>query len=79
MRFPQDIPTRSNSCVTSLTSDQLSGDVIVAGFGDGAVRVYDRRASTRDQMTRVFKGQHEGWIQNVRLQAGGTRELMSGR
>lgn len=75
----QDIPTRSNSCVTSLTSDQLAGDILVAGYGDGVVRVYDRRAPARDQMTMSFKGHHEGWIQSVRMQAGHTRELMSGR
>lgn len=28
---------------------------------------------------RVYKGHHEGWVQNVRMQAGGTRELMTGR
>lgn len=74
-----EIPTRSNSCITSLTSDQLGGDIIAAGFGDGVVRIYDRRAPSRDQMVRVYKGYHEGWVQNVRLQAGDTRELMSGR
>ncbi|KAJ6443988.1 Regulatory associated protein of TOR [Purpureocillium lavendulum] len=31
-----DIPARSGSCVTSLTSDQMTGNVFVAGFGDGA-------------------------------------------
>ena len=35
-----DIPARSSSCVTSLTSDQVAGNVFVAGFGDGVVRVF---------------------------------------
>jgi regulator-associated protein of mTOR len=33
-----DINARSGSCVTSLTSDQMTGNIFVAGFGDGAIR-----------------------------------------
>ena len=39
----QDIATQSTGCVTSITSDQARGDIIVAGFGDGLIGVYDRR------------------------------------
>lgn len=72
-----DIPARSGSCITSLTSDQVEGDVFVAGFGDGAVRVYDQRERPQTAMVRVFK-EHRKWVTNVHLQRGGQRELVSG-
>ncbi|CAI6337712.1 unnamed protein product [Periconia digitata] len=72
-----DIPARSGSCITSLTSDQVEGDVFTAGFGDGAVRVYDQRQKPATAMVKVWK-EHKQWITNVHLQRGGQRELISG-
>ncbi|KAF8940131.1 raptor N-terminal caspase like domain-containing protein [Dissophora ornata] len=72
-----DIPTRSGAPVTSITSDQVSGNIFVVGFGDGAVRVYDRRQPQHDAMVMAWK-KHKSWIQNVRMQRGGFRELVSG-
>ncbi|KAF2757428.1 hypothetical protein EJ05DRAFT_476686 [Pseudovirgaria hyperparasitica] len=72
-----DIPARSGSCVTSLTSDQVEGEVFIAGFGDGAVRVYDQREKPATAMVKVWK-EHKQWITNVHLQRGGQRELVSG-
>ncbi|KAF9974429.1 hypothetical protein BGZ73_002171 [Actinomortierella ambigua] len=71
-----DIPTRSGSPVTSITSDQVAGNIFVVGFGDGAVRVYDRRLPQHSAMTMTWK-KHTSWIQNVRMQRGGFRELVS--
>ncbi|KAK4705724.1 regulatory associated protein of mTOR, partial [Phenoliferia sp. Uapishka_3] len=73
----QDLPTRANSCMTSLTCDQVAGNIIVAGFGDGHVKVYDRRLGPRDNMVRNYKGSHRSWIANVHMQRGGNRELLS--
>ena len=53
------------------------GDVLVGGFGDGVIRVYDRRLPPRDTMTRQYRLFHQTWIEDVRLQRGGTRELAS--
>lgn len=39
----QDIPTRADSCVSCLTSDSADRSLLVAGCGDGTVRLYDRR------------------------------------
>ncbi|ORY09191.1 raptor N-terminal caspase like domain-domain-containing protein [Clohesyomyces aquaticus] len=72
-----EIPARSGSCITSLTSDQVEGDVFIAGFGDGAVRVYDQRQKPATAMVKVWK-EHKQWITNVHLQRGGQRELVSG-
>ncbi|OLL23090.1 WD repeat-containing protein mip1 [Neolecta irregularis DAH-3] len=71
-----DIPARSGSCVTSISSDQVAGNVFVAGFGDGAVRVYDKRNKPRDSMVRSWK-EHKSWVSKVHLQRGGNRELAS--
>lgn len=72
-----DIPARSSSCVTSLTSDQVAGQIFVAGFGDGAVRVFDRRLNSRSACVRVWR-EHRQWVVGVHLQRGGVRELVSG-
>ncbi|KAL9086749.1 MAG: hypothetical protein Q9159_003968 [Coniocarpon cinnabarinum] len=73
----RDIPARSGSCVTSLTSDQVEANVFVAGFGDGAVRVYDQREPNATSRVAQWK-EHNQWITNVHMQRGGRRELVSG-
>ncbi|CCK70021.1 ubiquitin-binding TORC1 subunit KOG1 KNAG_0D02720 [Huiozyma naganishii CBS 8797] len=77
-----DIPAKTSSLVTSLTSDQLAGNIFVAGFADGTLRVYDRRIDARDSMVRRWRSASTGrancWINNVHMQRGGYRELVSG-
>lgn len=77
LTFAQDIPARSGSCITSLTSDQVAGNIFVAGFGDGAVRVFDQRLKPTASMVKVWR-EHRQWITNVHMQRGGLRELVSG-
>ncbi|KAH8662333.1 WD repeat domain-containing protein mip1 [Xylariales sp. PMI_506] len=73
-----DIPARSGSCVTSLTSDQMTGNVFVAGFGDGAVRVFDTRQKPQESMVKKWKDDSDRqWIKSVHMQRGGQRELLS--
>lgn len=73
-----DIPARSGSCVTSLTSDQMTGNIFVAGFGDGAVRVFDTRMRPQEAMVRKWKDDSDRvWIKSVHMQRGGQRELLS--
>ncbi|KAK1147433.1 Target of rapamycin complex 1 subunit kog1 [Aspergillus melleus] len=72
-----DIPARSGSCITSLTSDQVAGNIFAAGFGDGAVRVFDQRLKPTTSMVKVWR-EHKQWITNVHMQRGGLRELVSG-
>ncbi|KAI1105964.1 raptor N-terminal caspase like domain-containing protein [Jackrogersella minutella] len=73
-----DIPARSGSCVTSLTSDQMTGNIFVAGFGDGAVRVFDTRLRPQDSMIKKWKDDSDRqWIRDVHMQRGGQRELLS--
>lgn len=80
-----DIPARSSSSITSLTSDQVAGNIFVAGFDDGSLRVYDRRLDARESMVKVWqngrggiKEMGRGSIRNVHMQRGGFRELVSG-
>ncbi|SCU86554.1 LANO_0C08394g1_1 [Lachancea nothofagi CBS 11611] len=76
-----DIPAKSSSLITSVTSDQVSGNMFVAGFSDGSLRAYDRRVDPRDSMVRSWRannGKSNSGINNVHLQRGGYRELVSG-
>lgn len=49
----------------------------MAGFGDGAVRVYDQRLKPTTAMVKAWRD-HRQWITNVHMQRGGLRELVSG-
>lgn len=72
-----EIPARSGSCVTSLTSDQMSGNIFVAGFGDGAIRVFDSRNKPQQAMVLKWKDDSRQWVRSVHMQRGGQRELLS--
>ncbi len=39
----QDVVTGAESCVTSIALDTRDRSLMVAGFGDGTVRLYDKR------------------------------------
>lgn len=81
-----DIPARSTSSITSLTSDQVAGNIFIAGFDDGSLRVYDRRLDSRESMVKTWQKNRQpgapntgtGSIRNVHMQRGGFRELVSG-
>ncbi|KAK5663164.1 hypothetical protein OQA88_6581 [Cercophora sp. LCS_1] len=72
-----EIPARSGSCVTALTSDQMTGNIFVAGFGDGAIRVFDTRMKPQETMVRKWKDDSRQWIRSIHMQRGGQRELLS--
>ncbi|KAF2675570.1 hypothetical protein BT63DRAFT_420766 [Microthyrium microscopicum] len=71
-----DIGARSGSPITSLTSDQVEGNLFVASFGDGAIRIYDQRQKPQNALVKVWK-EHQVWVTNVHLQRGGQRDLIS--
>ncbi|CAO3644478.1 unnamed protein product [Mucor hiemalis] len=72
-----DIPTKSLGCVTSITSDQVNGNIIIAGFGDGSIGVYDRRLAPEAACVKKWE-EHKAWVTGVHLQREGSRELVSG-
>ncbi|XP_036924243.1 regulatory-associated protein of mTOR [Sturnira hondurensis] len=62
----QDIPTGADSCVTSLSCDSHRS-LIVAGLGDGSVRVYDRRMALGECRVMTYR-EHTAWVVKTRLQ-----------
>ena len=50
----QDIPTGADSCVTCLTSDSADRSLMIAGCGDGTVRMYDRRQPPSSRYQLIF-------------------------
>jgi regulator-associated protein of mTOR len=72
-----DIATRVNSSVTSITSDQTAGDIFIASFDDGVIRVYDRRRPLIESCVMAWT-EHKSRVIDVHMQRGGNRELVSG-
>ncbi|EMR10687.1 hypothetical protein PNEG_00838 [Pneumocystis murina B123] len=72
-----NISTKSRNCITSITSDEVDGNIFVASFGDGTIRIYDQRNSPRDAIVRIWK-EHKTWIPTISMQKCGNRELVSG-
>ena len=75
----QDIATQAGSNLTAIASDEPNGNVFVAGFGDGVVRLFDKRMDDASNVVMRVWRQHHTWIQSVHLQRGGQRELITGR
>lgn len=62
----QDIPTGADSCVTSLSCDSQRS-LIVAGLGDGSVRVFDRRMGPSECRVMTYR-EHGAWVVKAHLQ-----------
>uniref|UniRef100_A0A8C4F581 Regulatory-associated protein of mTOR n=1 Tax=Dicentrarchus labrax TaxID=13489 RepID=A0A8C4F581_DICLA len=62
----QDIPTGADSCVTSLSCDSQRS-LIVAGLGDGSVRVFDRRMGPNECRVMTYR-EHGAWVVKAHLQ-----------
>ncbi|EDO47933.1 predicted protein [Nematostella vectensis] len=73
----QDIPTGADSCVTSLACDSVGRSLLIAGCGDGSVRLYDRRLPPSDSRVMALR-EHTGWVTSVFLQKGGDGNIISG-
>ncbi|XP_041474406.1 regulatory-associated protein of mTOR-like isoform X2 [Lytechinus variegatus] len=65
----QDIPTGADSCVTSLACDSVGRSLLIAGCGDGSVRLYDRRLAPQECRVMTLR-EHQSWVSNVHLQKG---------
>lgn len=71
-----EVQTRSNTAVTCLTSEQVAGNIFIAGMENGLIRVFDRRERSACGLINTWKG-HSSRIINVHMQRGGDRELLS--
>ncbi|XP_074648053.1 regulatory-associated protein of mTOR-like isoform X2 [Tubulanus polymorphus] len=72
----QDIPTGADSCVTSLTCDSFGQSLMIAGCGDGSVRLYDRRLSSAECRVMTLR-EHSGWVVKVHLQKSSVGKIIS--
>ncbi|WVR06256.1 hypothetical protein IAU60_003286 [Kwoniella sp. DSM 27419] len=77
-RHLRDIATQAGANLTAISSDEPEGNVFVAGFGDGVVRLFDKRAEHAGEVVLRTWRQHKIWIQSVHLQRGSMRELVTG-
>lgn len=83
-----DMPVRTSSQLTALTSDKVAGNLVFAGFSDGAIHVYDHRLDKQQALIRRWKPApsglhtrsigHSSKVLNLRMQRGGPREVASG-
>ena len=56
----------------------MTGNIFVAGFGDGAIRVFDTRNRPQEAMVKKWKDEvDKQWVKSVHMQRGGQRELLS--
>ncbi|KAJ3774118.1 hypothetical protein FB446DRAFT_492928 [Lentinula raphanica] len=60
-----DIDTSSEAPVTSIASDPGPSQMFVAGFGDGWIKVFDRRLEEEEAIVQTHRG-HFAWVQNVK-------------
>ena len=72
----QELASRSNSCITAISSEQIAGHVFVAGYGNGKIMVFDQREKPATAMVQRYSS-HKQWITNVHVQRGGMREIVS--
>ncbi|XP_071450687.1 regulatory-associated protein of mTOR-like [Hetaerina americana] len=62
----QDLPTGADSCVTGVSTDSGGGSLLVAGCGDGSVRLFDRRMGPQDSRVVTWR-EHSGWVVGAHL------------
>jgi regulator-associated protein of mTOR len=63
----QDILTGADCCLTSLALDDCQRSLMVAGCGDGTVRLYDRRHPSASSLVNVLS-EHKNWVLSVHIQ-----------
>ncbi|XP_041364724.1 regulatory-associated protein of mTOR-like isoform X2 [Gigantopelta aegis] len=71
-----DIPTGADSCVTSLACDSTRRSLLIAGCGDGTVRLFDRRLAPTECRVMTLR-EHTGRVVKVHLQKGADGKIIS--
>ncbi|XP_069683368.1 regulatory-associated protein of mTOR [Periplaneta americana] len=66
----QDIPTGADCCVTSICTDMSESCMILAGCGDGSIRLFDRRLSPQEARVMTWR-EHTSWVVDVNLRCDG--------
>lgn len=52
-------------------------NIVIAGCGDGSVRLFDRRLAPQDARVRTYR-EHTGWVLTAQLRKDGKGGLISG-
>jgi regulator-associated protein of mTOR len=73
----QDIVTGSETPVTALLSDRKGGPIVVCGCGDGTVRVFDKRTTSKYSLVQTF-ADHKGYIINLAMPPILNGQIISG-
>jgi regulator-associated protein of mTOR len=71
--------TEENCPLTSMTTNPHSRRTFVAGFGNGAIKVYDTRARNAQSTCMQNRREHRSWIANVRYQSDADKQVLSAR
>ncbi|KAG1683862.1 hypothetical protein DVH05_012718 [Phytophthora capsici] len=70
------LSTQTDSCITSMASDENMPGMLVAGFGDGTLRIFDSR-SRPDYAVKTSMKEHTSWVVQTHIYAG-RNELLTG-
>ncbi|CAH0476322.1 unnamed protein product [Peronospora belbahrii] len=70
------LSTQTDSCITSMTSDANVPSMVVAGFGDGKLRIFDLR-SRPDYAVKLVMKEHTSWVVQTHIYPG-RNELLTG-
>lgn len=71
-----NLPTYTDSCITSMSTDESISDIVVAGFGDGKLRLFDSRCRP-EVAIRMTMQEHTSWIVQTHLYKN-RYEMLSG-
>lgn len=55
------LSTNTDSCITSMASDEATGGTLVAGFGDGTLRLFDARGRP-EFAAKMTMREHTSWV-----------------
>lgn len=75
----QSVDTQTDTFVSSLACNRIGGHTVVAGCGDGSIRIFDRRTPNEHSLVQQLK-EHQHPIVNVSMQknASSTHQVISG-
>nr|CCA15283.1 predicted protein putative [Albugo laibachii Nc14] len=71
-----NLPTYTDSCITSMSTDESVSDIVVAGFGDGKLRLFDPRCRP-EVAIRMTMQEHTSWVVQTHLYKS-RYEMLSG-
>lgn len=72
-----DFSTETESPITALASNPLSPALFAVGFGDGTMKLFDKRISNEtDAIVRTFQ-EHSTWVHSIKWQRGAAKDVVS--